>query len=43
MISTDDNYETKLNNLLKNVNEDYDVNQNQMKKTKADPTKEYDF
>ena len=27
MISTDDNYENKLNSLLKNINEDYNVNQ----------------
>jgi hypothetical protein len=39
MISTDDNYETKLDNLLKNVNEDYNVNQKEEKKTKVEPGK----
>ena len=39
MISTDDNYESKLDNLLKNVNEDYNVNQKEEKKNKVDPTK----
>ena len=39
MISTDDNYKLKLDNLLKNINEDYDVNQKEEKKTKVDPTK----
>ena len=38
MISTDDNYENKLDNLLKNINEDYNVNQKE-EKTKVDPTK----
>ena len=32
MISTDDNYENKLNSLLKNINEDYNVNQKEEKK-----------
>lgn len=39
MISTDDNYENKLNTLLQNINEDYDVNQKEEKKSKSDPTK----
>ena len=39
MISTDDNYENKLNSLLKNINEDYNVNQKEEKKIKNDPTK----
>jgi hypothetical protein len=38
MISTDDKYEVRLDNLLKNINEDYDVKQN-AKKKKIDPTK----
>tara|TARA_B100000575_G_C23128952_1_gene654504 strand:+ start:519 stop:1079 length:561 start_codon:yes stop_codon:yes gene_type:complete len=39
MISTDDNYENKLDNLLKNVNKDYNINQNKDKKKINDPTK----
>ena len=39
MISTDDNYELKLDNLLKNINEDYNVNQKEEKKTKTEPGK----
>ena len=38
MISTDDNYEEKLNILLKNVNKEYN-NVPEVKKVKSDPTK----
>ena len=39
MISTDDSYEKRLDSLLKNVNEDYNINQKEEKLTKSDPTK----
>jgi len=39
MISTDDKYESKLDSLLKNINENYDVKQKEEKKANVDPTK----